>query len=364
MSATAFKTRRVGQTNLEVTELGLGSATLASIFQAVPDDQARATVSAGLDAGINYFDTAPQYGYGRAEHLVGDGLRFRPEKKIISTKVGRILKPVQSEAEREYGHAWVNPFPFEQVYDYSYAGVMKSFEHSLARLGLSKVDILFVHDIGLATHSAEQNAIYWKQLAEGGYKALTELKASGQISAIGLGVNEWEVLMDAFELGDWDAFLLAGRYTLLEQTSLEPFLSTCLERHASVVVGGPFNGGALMGSGMWNYAKAPEQVIRRVAPQRHLRRIRRAARRCGAAVSAGAQGSLQRPARPQIARRTRWHPRLVEHQDPGRTVGCAGGPQVGGAGRAAAERPGGVAPKSRRRLRDSGGGCRNTLWRR
>ena len=265
MSATAFKTRRVGQTNLEVTELGLGSATLASIFQAVPDEQARATVSTGLDAGINYFDTAPQYGYGRAEHLVGDGLRFRPEKKIISTKVGRILRPVQSEAEREYGHAWVNPFPFEQVYDYSYSGVMKSFEHSLARLGLSKVDILFVHDIGLATHSAEQNAIYWKQLAEGGYKALTELKASGQISAIGLGVNEWEVLMDAFELGDWDAFLLAGRYTLLEQTSLEPFLSTCLERHASVVVGGPFNGGALMGSGMWNYAKAPEQVIRRVA---------------------------------------------------------------------------------------------------
>ena len=265
MSATAFKTRRVGRTNLQVTELGLGSATLASIFQAVPDDQARATVSAGLDAGINYFDTAPQYGYGRAEHLVGDGLRFRPENKVISTKVGRILKPVQSEAEREYGHAWVNPFPFEQVYDYSYWGVMKSFEHSLARLGLSKVDILFVHDIGLATHSAEQNAIYWQQLAEGGYRALTELKASGQISAIGLGVNEWEVLMDAFALGDWDAFLLAGRYTLLEQTSLEPFLSTCLKRHASVVAGGPFNGGALMGTGMWNYAKAPEAVIKRVA---------------------------------------------------------------------------------------------------
>ena len=264
MSATVFKTRRVGTTNLEVTELGLGSATLASIFQAVPDDQARATVSAGLDAGIGYFDTAPQYGYGRAEHLMGDALRFRPEPEVLSTKVGRLLRPIRSEAEREYPHAWVNPFPFEQVYDYTYDGVMRSFEHSLARLGLSRSTSSSSTTSAL-THGEEPNAVLWKQLAEGGYHALNELKGSGKVSAIGLGVNEWEVLMDAFELGDWDVFLLAGRYTLLEQTSLDPFLSTCLKRNASVVVGGPFNGGALMGTGMWNYAKAPEHVIKRVA---------------------------------------------------------------------------------------------------
>lgn len=264
MSAASLKTRRVGRTGLEMTELGLGGATLASIFTAVPDEQAKATIVAGLDAGIGYFDTAPQYGYGRSEHLFGDALRFRREPKVISTKVGRRLRPIQSEAERDYAHNWVNPFPFEQVYDYTYDGVMRSFEDSLQRLGLPKVDILYVHDIGVATHGAEQNATYWQQLSDGGYRALTELRNSGKVSAIGLGVNEWEVLMDAFKLGDWDVFLLAGRYTLLEQTSLSPFLTTCLERGASVVCGGPFNGGALMGTGKWNYAAAPQHIIDRV----------------------------------------------------------------------------------------------------
>ena len=266
MSANAFNTRRVGRTDLEMTELGLGGATLAGIFVDVPDQQARDTVAAALDAGIGYFDTAPQYGYGRSEHLMGDGLRYRNDGIVLSSKVGRLLRPIQSESERDYSHAWARPFPFEQVYDYTYAGVMRSYEASLQRLGLSRIDVLFVHDIGVATHGAEQNAIYWKQLAEeGGYRALTELKAFGKVKAIGLGVNEWEVLMDAFALGDWDVFLLAGRYTLLEQTSLSPFLTTCLERGASVVCGGPFNGGALMGTGKWNYAAAPEHIIKRVA---------------------------------------------------------------------------------------------------
>lgn len=260
-----FKSRPVADTGLKVTELGFGSATLASIFVEVPDQQARDVVTAGLEAGISYFDTAPQYGYGRAEHLVGDALRFRKEPYVLSTKVGRLLRPIRSEAERDYPHNWVNPFPFEQVYDYSYSGVMRSYEASLQRLGLSKVDILFFHDIGVMTHGADKNREYWTQLSDGGgYRALKELKQKGEISAIGFGVNEWEVLMDAFELGDWDMFLLAGRYTLLEQTSLEPFLSTCVKRKASVVAGAPFNGGALMGNGKWNYADAPAEVVVRV----------------------------------------------------------------------------------------------------
>jgi D-threo-aldose 1-dehydrogenase len=261
---TTFETRRVGKTGLEMTTLGLGGATLASIFQPVPDEQARATVSRALDAGIGYFDTAPQYGFGRSEHLMGDGLRFAQQDYVLSTKVGRILRPVQNDSERVYEHSWANPFPFDQVYDYSYWGIMRSFEHSIQRLGLPKVDILYVHDIGPMTHGEEKNREYWAQLTEGGYKALNELKASGAVKAIGLGVNEWEVLMEAFKLGDWDVFLLAGRYTLLEQTSLTPFLSTCVERGSSVVVGGPFNGGALMGTGTWNYAKAPEHISQRV----------------------------------------------------------------------------------------------------
>lgn len=259
-----FQKRRIGRTDLEVTPLGLGGASLAGIFRQVPDEDARATVQHALASGITYFDTAPQYGYGRSEHLMGDALRFKREGTVLSTKVGRLLKPVASEAAREYPHKWADPLPFEQVYDYSYDGVMRSFEDSLQRLGLASVDILYVHDIGIVTHGAEVNRGYWQQLVDGGYRALIELKASGKVQAIGLGVNEWEVLMDAFALGDWDVFLLAGRYTLLEQTALSPFMTTCIERGASVVVGGPFNSGILVGGSTWNYAKAPDEIMARV----------------------------------------------------------------------------------------------------
>jgi D-threo-aldose 1-dehydrogenase len=128
-----------------------------------------------------------------------------------------------------------------------------------------RVDILYVHDIGVMTHGETENARLWKQLATGGYKALRELRDGKTIKAIGLGVNEWQVLMDAFDLGDWDVFLLAGRYTLLEQTSLDPFLTACVKRGASVVVGGPFNSGILVGGSTWNYGKAPVEVVERVA---------------------------------------------------------------------------------------------------
>ena len=258
----SFKTRRVGQTGLEVTELGVGSATAAGIFNPVPDEQARSTIRAALDAGITYVDTAPQYGFGRAEHLVGDALRDRRKGVVLSTKVGRLLTPYTGT--ETFRSNWANPFPFDQVYDYSYDAIMRSFEDSRQRLGLAEIDILLVHDIGVMTHGAERNAVLWKQLADGGYRALLELKSSGLIKAIGFGVNEWEVLMDAFELGDWDVFLLAGRYTLLEQTSLDPFLTTCVKRGASIICGGPFNGGALMGTGKWNYGDAPPEIIKRV----------------------------------------------------------------------------------------------------
>ncbi|GLQ09029.1 oxidoreductase [Devosia yakushimensis] len=261
MAARTFETRQIGKTGLEITTLGLGCASLAGIFTNVPADQARATISHGLDMGINYVDTAPQYGYGRSEHLVGDVLRERRAGTVLSTKVGRRLKPVKEWSEP---HNWVNPLPFEQVYDYSYDGIMRSYEDSLQRLGMNGADILYVHDIGTATHGVEGNKPLWKQLESGGYKALRQLRDSGEIKAIGLGVNEWQVLMDAFALGDWDVFLLAGRYTLLEQTSLNPFMSTCIERGASVVIGGPFNSGILVGGAIFNYAKAPQAIVDRV----------------------------------------------------------------------------------------------------
>ena len=261
MTARIIEKRQIGKTGLEITTLGLGCASLAGIFTDVPADQARATISHALDVGINYVDTAPQYGYGRSEHLVGDVLRERRAGTVLSTKVGRKLKPVTGWSEP---HNWVNPLPFDQVYDYSYDGVMRSYEDSLQRLGMNGVDILYVHDIGTATHGVEGNKPLWKQLETGGYRALRELRDSGAAKAIGLGVNEWQVLMDAFALGDWDVFLLAGRYTLLEQTSLSPFMTTCLERGASVVIGGPFNSGILVGGSTFNYAKAPQAIVDRV----------------------------------------------------------------------------------------------------
>jgi D-threo-aldose 1-dehydrogenase len=263
MAAQRFEKRRVGQTDLEVTTLGLGGATLAGSFRPVPADQARATVLHALDSGINYVDTAPHYGLGRSEHLVGDALRERPGKAVLSSKVGRLMRPTRGASD--HGTEFVDPLPFERVYDYSYDGFMRSYEDSLQRLGLNRIDILYVHDIGAGTHGVEGNKHYWEQLtAGGGYRALRELQDTGAVKAIGLGVNEWQVLMEALALGDWDVFLLAGRYTLLEQTALHPFLATCIERKISVVIGGPFNSGILAGGQTFNYAKAPEAVVEKV----------------------------------------------------------------------------------------------------
>ena len=258
----AFEKRRVGTTDLEVTALGLGGASYAGNMGRVTEAEARGTIAHALELGINYFDTAPQYGMGRSEHLVGNELRGRRAGTVLSTKVGRLLRPFSGERGADF--LWVDALPFEQHYDYSYGAILRSFEDSLQRLGLESVDILYVHDIGVMTHGEEANRTYWAQLAGGGYRALRELRDAGLVKAIGLGVNEWEVLMDAFALGDWDVFLLAGRYTLLEQTSLRPFLSTCMERKASVVIGGPFNSGILVGGETFNYAKAPTDVVAKV----------------------------------------------------------------------------------------------------
>ena len=265
-----FKRRRVGRTALEVTELGLGTATLpGQLGMVIPEADARGVINAAYDAGIGYFDTAPMYGFGMSEHYVGDGLRFRQDGRVLSTKVGRLMLPVPHESGRTGGNPWTQPFPFAMRYDYSYDAVMRSFEDSLQRLGLGRVDIVLVHDIGVQTHGEEENRRLWGQLAEGGYRALSELKAQGVISAIGLGVNEWPILMDAFEIGDWDAFLLANRYTLLEQTSLDPLLTTCLKRGTSLIAAGPFAGGILAGTDIWGpptgrYDRTPPEIMDRV----------------------------------------------------------------------------------------------------
>jgi D-threo-aldose 1-dehydrogenase len=252
-----FERRRIGRTSLEVTVLGLGTATLGGSRIAVSRETAEAIVRAAWTAGVRYVDTAPFYGVGQAERAVGDALRDQPRDDwVLSTKVGRLLRPMpRSPTTLERRH----PLPFDVVYDYSHDGIMRSFEDSLLRLGLARIDILFVHDIGAYQHGAAAPQ-HMQRLRDSGYRALENLKRNGAVGAIGIGVNEREVLLEAMEWGDWDAFLLAGRYTLLEQVPLEDLLTKCVARGTSIVVGGPFNSGILAGRDTWNYNTAPSEI--------------------------------------------------------------------------------------------------------
>ncbi len=177
---------------------------------------------------------------------------------VLSDKVGRLLAPGAVENPGDFG--MVDPLPFHVVYDYGYDGIMRAFEDSLQRLGLDRIDILLAHDIGAFQHG-DDNERHFRDLTEGGYKAMDELRKSGQVKAIGLGVNENQVCIDALGIGEWDVFLLAGRYTLLEQTALDELFPACRAAGTSIICGGPFNSGILVGREMWNYAKAPEDVV-------------------------------------------------------------------------------------------------------
>ncbi|MBN8871720.1 MAG: aldo/keto reductase [Rhodospirillales bacterium] len=258
-----WEKRRVGRTDLEVTVLGLGTATLGGSRIRVGQHDGEAIVRAAWQSGVRYFDTAPYYGVGAAERRIGDALRDEPrESWVLSTKVGRLLRPRTKPGGPTDGR--FAPLPFEVVYDYGYDAIMRSVEDSYQRLGLAKIDILYVHDIGVYQHGEAENARHLKVLRESGYKALEELRRTGVVSAIGIGVNEKEVLIEAMGFGDWDAFLLAGRYTLLEQGPLEDLLPMCAQRGTSIVIGGPLNSGILAGRDTWNYDTAPPEIVARV----------------------------------------------------------------------------------------------------
>jgi D-threo-aldose 1-dehydrogenase len=258
-----WEKRRVGRTALHVTSLGLGTATMGGSRIPMTNEERLKLVAAAWDAGVRYVDTAPFYGVGAAERAAGDALRDKPRDEwVLSTKVGRLLRPRSDGGGATDGR--LAPMPFEVQYDYSYDGIMRSMEDSYQRLGLAKIDILLVHDIGVYQHGVEANAAHMKVLRESGYRALDELRRSGVVSAIGLGVNEKEVLIEVLKFGDWDAFLLAGRYTLLEQAPLDDLLPLCSARGTSIVVGGPLNSGILAGRETWNYAAAPAEIVARV----------------------------------------------------------------------------------------------------
>lgn len=255
---------RLPRSGLKLTALGMGCTGIGGLFQAVKEAEARAAVDEAWLLGLRYFDTAPFYGFTLSEHRLGAALRERPrDSYVISTKAGRLMQPDASVRPGE--NDWAAPLPFRPVFDYSYGGILRSHEDSLQRLGLARIDMLFVHDIGRMTHGARHEH-HWQQLtAGGGFKALEELRRGGQIAAIGLGVNEAEVVHDSMQEIDLDCTLLAGRYTLLDQSSLSPLLAACERAENAIVIGGPFNSGILVGNRKFNYVDASEALLQRVA---------------------------------------------------------------------------------------------------
>jgi D-threo-aldose 1-dehydrogenase len=239
----ALERRKLGRTGVEVTALGFGGATIG-INPSVTEAQAQDTLHAAWDAGLRYFDTAPWYGRGLSELRVGQLLRGLPRDQfVLSTKVGRVLRaPVNPYAPvtRPQGGG----LPFEVCFDYSRDGILRAFEDCLQRLGLTRIDLAIVHDLDLGYHApqARWDALMG-QLITGGWQALVDLRSAGLIRGIGVGINPLGMIPRFLNLFDPDFFLLASRYTLMEQETLTAELPACVERGVGIVIGAVFNSG-------------------------------------------------------------------------------------------------------------------------
>ncbi|HTQ01232.1 MAG TPA: aldo/keto reductase [Casimicrobiaceae bacterium] len=251
--------------------VALGGAPLGNLYHAVPDAVAVAVIRRAWQHGIRYFDTAPHYGQGLSERRFGAALRAMPRDEfLLSTKVGRLLRADASAPSAQHGY--VDVPAFVQEYDYSRDGVLRSLEDSRARLGLARVDIVYAHDLDRATH-AERFDAHLRELLDSGLPALAELKRDGVIAGYGIGVNGVPICLDVLRHADLDAILLAGRYTLADQSALPELLPLCLRRGVAVVLGGAFNSGILAtgarpadgGPPLFDYEPASAPVIARVA---------------------------------------------------------------------------------------------------
>jgi D-threo-aldose 1-dehydrogenase len=259
--------RKFGRINLQVTDMGFGSAPIGNFLKPITEEISDAMVQRAWHHGMRYFDTAPYYGHGLSEARIGHSLRWKPRSAyVVSSKVGRVLKPAP-RAAIDF-KPWVNALPFVCHFDYSYDGTMRSFEDSLQRLGLEHIDILYIHDADVFTHGAEKQKFYFRQAMEGCYPALVKLREQGLVKAIGVGVNDGHVMLDFMKQGDFDCLLMAGRYTLLEQEPLEELMPLCETRSAAIVIGGGLNSGILATGAVpgakYNYAPAPEHIMERV----------------------------------------------------------------------------------------------------
>lgn len=268
MTVDAFRLRQVGRTDLTVTQLGFGTATLGDIRVAVDEARASATIEAAWAAGIGYFDTAPWYGRTKSEHRLGSALRSRPrDSYVLSTKIGRVFfRP--PDVRGIDPDQWAGPLPFELRFDYTRGGVTRSYEDSLQRLGINSVDALLIHDLDAGYHGEDGVAARLDELdGGGGFAALAELKQRGEIAAIGAGINVTGMIPRFLERFPLDFFIVAMPYTLLNQAALERDLPLCLEHGASVVIGAPFASGILAigprAGATYGYRPAENEVMAR-----------------------------------------------------------------------------------------------------
>lgn len=253
-------------TGLTLPPIGFGTAPLGNLYQPVDDETAEATITAAVRAGLLYADTAPYYGFGLAETRLGQAIAGNGDV-VISTKVGRVLEPLAGSVERER-HGFVDAPALAPVYDYSRDGILRSHEASLKRLGRDRIDILYVHDIGRRVHGAAHDARMSELLDKGGFAALEELREQGAVSAIGVGVNETAVCLELMEHVSLDIILLAGRYTLLEQSPIDELFPRCAATGTALVLAGVYNSGILaLGADApaahYDYAGVPEAIRQR-----------------------------------------------------------------------------------------------------
>jgi D-threo-aldose 1-dehydrogenase len=242
---------------LSLSPLGLGCAQLGNLYHAISDETAAATVHRAWEEGVRYFDTAPHYGLGLSETRLGAALRSYPrDKYVLSTKVGRVLEPNPDGAGARDDQGFAVPAAYRRRWDFGRDGVLRSLEDSLTRLGLDRVDIVYVHDPD----------DHFEEALRGAFPALRELRDQGVIGAFGAGMNQAPMLAEFVRRTDLDVLLVAGRYTLLDQPALDELLPLCLDRGVAVVAGGVFNAGILATvepGGVYDYAEAPPELVER-----------------------------------------------------------------------------------------------------
>ncbi|MFI1395738.1 aldo/keto reductase [Streptomyces sp. NPDC020681] len=274
----------LGRSGVEITELSFGAAGIGNLFTPVEPAAAAAAVDAAWDAGIRTFDTAPHYGLGLSERRLGQALRTRPrDAYTLSTKVGRLLEPRSADGD-DLANGFAVPADHRRVWDFSADGVRRSIEESLTRLGLDRVDVVYLHDPDEHEEAAFNH----------GYPALERLRSEGVVGAIGAGMNQAAMLTRFLRDTDVDAVLCAGRYTLLDQSALDELLPEAAARGKSVVVGGVFNSGLLADprpGATFDYAAAPDDILNRAL------RLKAVAERHGVPLRAAAlHYSLGHPA--------------------------------------------------------------------